>query len=151
MRGLRRLIATCVFSTALFAANSPYAGTWKLNTAKSKFAPGTGMKEAAVTFEAVGDQMKRTVAGVDSDGQQMNESSTIAWDGKDHKIADEGGAAITAAVNKVNDRTLHVIVKNNGKLMETVHAVVSSDGKKMTATVKGQDCQGAHTRQCRGV
>ena len=39
MRGLRFLIALSVISTAMLAADSPFVGTWKLNVAKSKFAP----------------------------------------------------------------------------------------------------------------
>jgi len=38
-------------------------GTWKLDPAKSKFSLGTAYKDATVTFEAVGDQWKRTASG----------------------------------------------------------------------------------------
>jgi hypothetical protein len=143
MRGLQRLTAICIFSTALFAADNPFVGTWKLNAAKSKFAPDTELKEMTVTFEAVGNEMKRTVSGIDPDGQQINQSSTIAWDGKAHKIESPPNPPIMVAVKKVGDHTLDVTVKQpDGKLLDTVKAVVSQDGKSMTVTEKGQDPKG---------
>ena len=142
MPGLKRLTALCIFSTALFAADNPFVGTWKLNTAKSKFSPGTAIKEATVTFEAVGDQMKRTLVGTDADGQPLNQSGTIPWDGKEHKIDAPNGPSIMVAVKKVNNRTLDVTVKQDGKLVDTIKAGVSKDGKTMTTTEKGEDQKG---------
>jgi hypothetical protein len=143
MRGLQTLAAACLFSTALFAADNPFIGTWKLNPAKSKFAPGTELKEMTVTFEAVGNEVKRIVSGLDPDGQQVNQSSTIAWDGKPHKIEAPDAPPIMVAVKKVGDHTLDVTVKQpDGKLLDTVKAVVSQDGKSLTVNEKGQDPKG---------
>ncbi len=59
MRGLQFFAAVCIFSTFAIAADNPFIGTWKLDAAKSKFSPGTEIKEMTMTFEAVGDQVKR--------------------------------------------------------------------------------------------
>ena len=143
MRGLQTVAVACLFSTALVAADNPFIGTWKLNPAKSKFATGTELKEMTVTFEAVGNEMKRTVSGIDPDGQQINQNSTIAWDGKAHKIEAPGAPPIMVAVKKVGDHTLDVTVKQpDGKLLDTVKAVVSKDGKSLTVTEKGEDPKG---------
>ena len=143
MRGLQTLAAACLFSTALFAADNPFIGTWKLNPAKSKFAPGTELKEMTVTFEAVGMEVKRTVSGLDPDGQAVNQTSTIAWDGKAHKIDMPPAPPIMVAVKKAGDHTLDVTVKKpDGGLLDTVKAVVSKDGKSLTVTEKGQDPKG---------
>jgi len=139
MRGCQLLTALFVFSAALVAADSPFAGTWKLNTAKSKSAPGTAIKEMTVTFEPVRDQWKRVATGTDSDGKALNQNSTIAWDGKDHAI-DEPGT--TVAVTQVNDRTLNVTVKHEGAVVDSVHVVISKNGKTMTVSEKGQDPKG---------
>jgi hypothetical protein len=40
MRTSSFVAAVCVFSVALIAADNPFVGTWKLNTAKSKGTPG---------------------------------------------------------------------------------------------------------------
>jgi hypothetical protein len=142
MRAFQLLTALCVFSLSMVAADNPFVGTWKLNTEKSKFAPGTAYKEMNVTFEAAGDQMKRTVTGVDPDGEQVNTSSLIPWDGNFHKIDAPDGPAISVAVKKLNDRTLNVKVKQEEKVVDIIRAAVSKDGKTMTVTEKGEDPKG---------
>jgi len=139
MRVFHALCAFCVVSTALLAAESPFVGTWKLNTGKSRSTPGTAVKEMTVTFEAVGNESKRGPTGTDGDGQPINQDSTIAWDGRDHAIDAPG---MTVAVKQVNDRTLSVTVKQEGKVVDSVRAVVSKDGKTMTSYEKGQDPKG---------
>jgi hypothetical protein len=144
MRALSCLAAVCVFSVGLVAADNPFVGTWKLNTAKSKGTPGMLSKEATVVFEAVGDQMKRTVTGVDPDGEPVNSSSTIPWDGKEHKVeGPKGRPPVMVTVKPVNDRRVNVTVKSaDGKVVSSGHAEVSKDGKTMTATFKGEDPKG---------
>ncbi len=143
MRALSCVAAVCVFSMGLAAADSPFVGTWKLSPAKSKGTPGTLNKEGIVTFEAVGKQMKRSVTGVDPDGKPVSVSSTIPWDGKDHKVDNPNGPPITVAVTPVNNRTVEVKVKAaDGKLLTSGRAVVSSDGKTMTSSFKGEDPKG---------
>jgi hypothetical protein len=142
MRGLHVATVLCIVSAGLLAADSPFAGTWKLDGAKSKFTPGTGFKDATLTFEAVGDQMKRVMHATTVDGQQINQEGTIPWDGKDHKIDDPNGASIMVAVKQVDARHLDVTVKSDGKVVETIQAVVSADGKTLTSTEKGSDPTG---------
>ena len=36
---------------AVLIAAEPFAGTWKLNTAKSKYTPGPPPKSATITYE----------------------------------------------------------------------------------------------------
>jgi hypothetical protein len=86
--------------------------------------------------------MKRTLVGIDPDGQQLNQSSTIPWDGKEHQIDAPNSPSVMVAVKKINGHTLHVTVKQNEKLVDTVQAVVSKDGKTMTTTEKGEDQKG---------
>jgi hypothetical protein len=67
MRTNRILLMAAVLwltaAAAIFAA-SAHMGTWKLNEAKSKFAPGS-TKNTAVTYTAAkGDMIKLTVDGV---------------------------------------------------------------------------------------
>jgi len=114
-----------------------------LNTAKSKATPGTLSKEETVVFAAVGDQIKRTVTGIDPDGEPLNMSATIAWDGKEHKVEAPKGPPVMVAVKSVNDRRINVTVKRvDGKVVSSGHVDVSKDGKTMTATFKGEDPKG---------
>jgi len=143
MRTSSCVAAVCVFSVALIAADNPFVGTWKLNTAKSKGTPGTLNQEETVVFEAVGDQIKRTVTGVDPDGEPLNMSATIGWDGKEHKVETPNRPPVMVAVKSVNARRINVTVKGaDGKVVSSGHVDVSKDGKTMTATFKGEDPKG---------
>ena len=141
MRGLHLFSVLCFFSIVLSAADNPFVGTWKLNTAKSKGTAGTMFKEQTVEFETNGNGVKRTVTGIDADGQKIDMSSTIPWDGKEHKVDGPMGPAMVA-VKSVNDRTLNVTVKVNGKVVSAGRAIVSKDGKTMTGSFKGEDPKG---------
>ena len=73
---LRNIVTILVllFAGAMmsFAAN-PNLGTWKLNEAKSKLAPGTP-KNTTVVYAAAGDMIKGTIDGVDGDGKPVDET-----------------------------------------------------------------------------
>ena len=141
MRGRYLLPAFCIFSVILTAADNPFVGTWKLNTAKSKGTSGTMSKEQTIVFQTEGNGVKRTVTGIDADGQKINMSATIPWDGMEHKVDGPMGPAMVA-VKSVDDRTLNVTVRVNGKVVSNGRAVVSKDGKTMTASFKGEDPKG---------
>jgi hypothetical protein len=133
--------ALCVLSMTSTAADSRFIGTWQLNTAKSKANPGTMSKEETIVFESDGAGVKRMVTGIDADGQKINRSATIPWDGIEHKVDGPMGPA-RVAVRVVNDRTLNVTVKVNGKVVSSGRVVLSTDGKTMTTSFNGEDPKG---------
>ena len=78
---------------------------------------------------------------VDADGQKINMSATVPWDGMEHKVDGPMGPAMVA-VKIINDRTHNVTAKVNGKVVAAGRAVVSKDGKTMTSSFKGEDPKG---------
>jgi hypothetical protein len=118
-------------SSTLILAQKPFAGTWKLDIAKSKFTSDAGLKEMTESFEAVGDQWKYVGTGKDSDGNPISEHFIMAFDGKDHAVDEPG---LTIAVTRVDDYTLHVIVKKYDSVVDSDDSVVSKDGKTMTVS-----------------
>jgi hypothetical protein len=103
-------------------------GTWKLNEAKSKIAPGQP-KNNTVVYEAAGDKVKVTVEGTDSDGKPTQNEWTGKFDGKDYPVTGDP-TSDARSYKKVNDSTLELTV------------VVSADGKSRTLTTSGTDSQG---------
>ena len=103
-RSLLVAAALCFTAAAATFAASAHMGTWKLNEAKSKFAPGA-TKNTTVTYTAAKDDMiKLTVHGVDKDGKTVHWTWTGKFDGQPYKV--EGNAAVdTFAVKMVNDHT----------------------------------------------
>src|SRR4051812_40641350 len=122
-------MALLMISTILAAADNPFLGTWKLNTAKSKSSPMPVAQSMTVKFEADGENVRRTVTGLDADGKPIMQGgpkgSSIAWDGKDHAIETPNGPPMTVAVKRVNDYRNDVTVKQNGKVTATIRSVVS--------------------------
>src|SRR5437762_1186479 len=124
---------------ACFAAN-PHLGTWKLNEAKSKLAPGMG-KSTTVTYTEQKDKIKVTVEGVDKDGKPQHGVWVGKFDGKAYPV--KGNLGFDSIAYKViNDRTNDITTMNGGKTTSTGRIEVSKDGKSRTITIEGTDENG---------
>ena len=132
-------VAMC-FIAVTVAFASPQMGTWKLNEAKSKF-PAGASKNTTVVYEAAGDSVKVTVDGVTADGKPTHNEWTGKFDGKDYPVTGDP-ASDTRSLKKIDDRTLDLTVKKDGKVTTTGRIVVSADGKSRTLTSSGTDAKG---------
>src|SRR5436305_10564623 len=133
------LALSFVAAGACFAAN-PQMGTWKLNEAKSKLAPGMG-KNTTVIYAEQKDKIKITVEGVDKDGKPRHGVWIGKFDGKAYPS--KGNMTWDAAAyTVVNDRTNDITAMKDGKVMWTGRVEVSADGKSRTVTVHGTDPNG---------
>ena len=117
---------------ACFAAN-PHLGTWKLNEAKSKLAPGMG-KSTTVTYTEQKDKNKVTGDGVDKDGKPK-------FDGKAYP-AKGNMSWNSAAYKEVNERTNDISTWKDGKMVWSGRIAVAADGKSRTVTINGTDEKG---------
>jgi hypothetical protein len=142
MRLAYTALTLCVLAGTLVASDNSFLGTWKLNTAKSKYSPGPAPKEVTVKFEQDGDKIRRVATGTKGDGSSINEDSSIPWDGKDHLVSKPSEPPTTVAVTQVNARTVNAVVKHDGKVTDTIHAVVSKDGKTVKSTDHGVNEKG---------
>jgi hypothetical protein len=122
------------------AADDPMMGTWKLNEAKSKVAPGAP-KNTTVTYAAVGDQVKVTVDGTDADGKAAHSEWTGKMDGKDYPVT--GDPMADTRSYKKEGKDLELANKKSGKVTMTGKVVISADGKTRTVTIEGTDAKGA--------
>ena len=124
-------------ATALAQPADPLVGTWKLNVAKSK-----GVKSGSTIIEAAGQGIKFTVDLVGTDGTVGHWSFTGNYDGKDNPATGNSPYGNTAALTRVDARTIRITSKQNGKVMTTSTIVVAPDGKTRTTTIKGTDLKG---------
>ena len=129
-----------VAAVVCLASTSVQMGTWKLNEAKSKLAPGAA-KNNTVVYEASGDNVKVTVDGTDRDGKPTHNEWTGKFDGKDYPVTGDPNSDMRS-YTKVDDRTLGLNVKKGGKITTSGRIVVSPDGKSRTVTTSGTDPQG---------
>ena len=76
-------ISLVFVSVALGYQDDASMGTWKLNEAKSKFAPGA-LKNHTVIYEAAGENVKVIVDGVGGDADLLRELSRAIekWPGR---------------------------------------------------------------------
>ncbi|HXK07669.1 MAG TPA: hypothetical protein VMS37_35075 [Verrucomicrobiae bacterium] len=115
----RLSLITPAVALALFAAEAPYAGKWKMNPAKSDFGQTT------ITYEQLSSGEMQATA----DGQ----SYKFKPDGKDYP--DPFGN--TAAWKSVNATTWETIWKLKGKVLTTDTLTLSPDDKALTIHTKG--------------
>jgi hypothetical protein len=137
---LLSLVALFAVGMVCFAADSPQMGTWKLNEAKSKIAPGTP-KNSTVVYAASGDNIMVTVDGVDADGKPAHNTWTGKFDGKDYAVTGDP-ASDMRSYKQVDANTLSMIIKMGGKDTMTGTIKVSADGKTRTVTIHATDAKG---------
>jgi hypothetical protein len=101
------------------SADLPYAGTWKLNFAKSDFG------ETTIAFA-------KTASG-ETQFTAMGQSYTFQVDGKDYPAL----FGRTAAWKQIDANTWETTIKQDGKLIVTETSRLSSDGKTLTTDTKG--------------
>ncbi len=133
------LITLFAGATMCFASN-PSLGTWKLNEAKSKLSPGLPKNLTAV-LEAVGDNIRVTLDGVDGQGKPTHSEWTGKFDGKDYPVTGDSTSDMRS-YKTIDDPTLEFAVKKSGKVTISGKAVVSADGKTRTVTVSGTNAEG---------
>ena len=131
-----------VLPVSVFAQSNPWIGTWKVNVAKSTYDPGPAPTSSTHTFEtSPGGSVKHTIDAVTAQGQKTHNEVIAQFDGKDYRV--QGGQTnSTRAYRRLDDRTLEVTNKTDGKTMNSVRDVISPDGKTRTATQSGTDAQG---------
>jgi len=114
------------------AADNSMMGTWKLNEAKSKAAPGTG-KNMSVTYTAAGDSIKAVIDGVDKDGKPTHNEWTGKFDGKDYPVTGDMSSDMRS-YKMIDASTMEVVAKKGGKVVLTGKIVTAADGKSRTVT-----------------
>jgi hypothetical protein len=132
-------LALC-FAGAVSLAQSPQMGTWKMNEAKSKI-PAGYMKNTTVVYTMDGDNIKVTTDGIDGTGKPFQTSWTGKFDGKDYPLTGDP-ASDSRMYTKVDDRTMTLTNKKDGKAVTTGTITVSADGKTRTLKTNGTNSAG---------
>jgi hypothetical protein len=133
-------LAALFVGVTVCLADNPQMGTWKLNEAKSKFSPGA-TKNNTVVYEAAGDSVKVTVDGVDGDGNPIHSEWTGKFDGKFYPVTGDPTSDMRS-YRKINNHTLALSGKKDGKITLTGRIVVSANGRTRTVTTTGTNSKG---------
>jgi hypothetical protein len=143
----RTIVAGAAFiglssSTRLAAqASDQWIGTWKLNSAQSKFSPAPGPKSLTVTIAKAGAGFKVSAKGIGGDDKPFGTEYSATADGKDAPVTGSADYDVVS-IKMLDPMTRHMVRKKGGKEVQTVHSVLSKDGKHFTSTTKGVNAKG---------
>jgi len=124
-------------SVAVWAADDPLMGTWKLNVAKSKYHPGPAPRSTFNKYQPSGDGVKFTQDVVDAQGRSTHVEYTARYDGKEYSSSGDPNRDTVSWKPRTNPYINDGTIQKGGKVIATFRRVVSRDGKTMTVTVKG--------------
>ena len=130
MRLLKMLAVVLAMSLSLFAAESPFSGTWKLNLAKSKMTPPVPKSDVAVV-DADENGLKLNEDVITDKGESLKISWEAKFDGKDYPVTGDPSSD-SVSYQRVNANTLKGKAKKAGKVVTDATIVVSKDGKITT-------------------
>jgi hypothetical protein len=133
-------LAALFVSATVCLADDPNMGTWKLNEAKSKFAPGA-TKNNTVIYEAAGDSIKVTVDGVDAAGTAIHSEWTGKFDNKFYPVTGDPTSDMRS-YRRINKHTLALTGKKDGKVTLTGRITVTANGRTRTVTTTTTDSKG---------
>jgi hypothetical protein len=138
------LAAYAVVAGPLMAQANPFAGTWKMNAAKSKAGGAPLPQSVTRTVVADGAGAKFTFAGTGADGKAYEYSFSTKYDGKDGAVTGSGapGGADSIAITRTGPNKATAVLKKGGTEVGTAMSEVSKDGKTTTVTNKGTGADG---------
>jgi hypothetical protein len=130
-------------STVTLAADDPFVGTWKWDSAKSKenLPSGPAFVSWIAKFEVQGNGYHVIQDGVFADGSKMHLESLQLFDGNEHPISGNPGSDVTVSARE-DTNGFEMLNKKNGKEVERIHFSVSKDGRTMTLLYKRKNPQG---------
>jgi hypothetical protein len=139
MRKMFYALVLLALSTPLLASD-PFVGTWKLNTAKTKYTTGTAPKSVTVVIEEQGPNLLVTATGTLDSGSPIAVKYTVPVKGGTGSVeqGDFDGISAKQVSSYVRDNTY----MKGGKQLRTRRMVVSKDGKTMTSALKGTGSDG---------
>lgn len=119
-----------------------FAGTWRLNVAKSKFDPKYVPIDGTVVFEPVAEGYFMNAEGSNGAGDRVQERPQhLILDGVEHPVPDIAG--LTAVSRRVTSRRIEAEGRMNGQLVGKATYELSDDGSTLTATAQGTGANGA--------
>jgi hypothetical protein len=132
-------LAAAPFSSVL--AQDALVGSWVLDLASSKRAPGVSPTAGTLQVTAAGDGRYTYVSEANVGGGVGRSETTMSIDGRDYATtstpAPPTAATVTQAIERVSDSVYKISVKLNGELVATSLNEISGDRNTLTQTTTG--------------
>jgi len=107
---------------------------WSIATqkaARTKYDPGLPPKSQTTKLEATDGGVREIGDRVNADGSRTQWEWTAKFDGKDYTVKGDPDRD-SVRLNKIDDNTIEVTNKKDGKVTNTMKIVVAKDGKSRT-------------------
>ncbi len=139
----KMVIGIAISAVAMYAADNSL-GTWKRNMEKSKSSAPSGptsVKNSTMVREAATGGVKVTSTGERMNGEPINGSYTVKYDGKEYPAI--GMPFDIVSAKQINANTITSETKKTaGPYHSTSRTVISNGGKTLTLTSKGINAEG---------
>ncbi len=149
MRHLFAAMAMCIALMAVsWAQQDPFAGTWKLNVAKSQMQKNTASQRETLVLKVSGEEETVTTDALTGSGEKEVMQYTARYDGKVYPgTTTTTGKTVqvqkmNVVLRKIDARTRERLSMDNGKVVSRAHRVLSEDGKTLTSTIMAIDKDG---------
>jgi len=139
MRKILCALVLLAFATPLLASD-PFAGTWTLNSAKTKYTAGTPPKSVTLVIEEQGANLQVTATGTADDGSPISVKYTIPIKGGTGTV--QAGDFDGISAKQVNAHVRENTYTKGGKEIRTRRMTVAKDGKTISSILKGTNPQG---------
>ena len=127
MRYFRLLLIVASLSLSMFAADSPFSGTWKLKPKEGEAISSTAR------VEADNEHLRLEQDFVDDKGKSSTVHFDAKFDGKDYSSSGDDGFD-SVSLHRINEREFTLTFKKVGKVVGKNRVSVSRDGRTTTVT-----------------
>ncbi len=129
------LVLALAAGSVLLAQSNPFAATWKLDVASSKYNPGPAPQSQTRTWDGAGNVK---VDSIGATGKATSYGYTVNGDGKEYPtIGAIPNTADKITSKKVDANTYEAKFTKAGKQVEVTTFAVSNGGKTLTIHAKG--------------
>ena len=139
--GYAKLVFMLLSPAVVLVAADPSVGTWKLDTAKSKFKAGPLYRHATLTISESGSDLDVAFKGTTTSGAAISNHSSVPANGGTGKLIDMPSYDAVSS-KRLNATETELSMSKGGKVVYTTRSKLSKDGKTLTAAVKGTSAAG---------
>jgi len=136
------MISAVLTASIVMAAADPFAGTWKLNARKSKYAPGECPKSMVIEMETAGDGIRYRSETEYANGRKSQARYTADYNGAEVIVMGANGLLAPVSLKRIDSNTVVASYLRAMQVIATSRRVVSKNGQVMTITTTSTDKDG---------